>query len=224
MYVPVAHGREAVRRGVARVLVVADTRERLLELVHHGGGHLPARQSVRRQRCRDLVAERAGTGAGAGKVRALEPSHDAGWLELEQSRVTAMRNLVESDGGWRSEPIPEIADALNRLRVLGAVLQVPELAAIGKLLVSSRLTKAALSNADAPAISTALLRPFRDALLVDASAEEAIAKVIAEDGSIRDGASPLLRRVLLIAVSIAFATLPSRPLTYASWTLPARCA
>jgi DNA mismatch repair protein MutS2 len=146
-------------------------------------------------RVRDLVAERAGTSAGGAKVRALEPSHDVSWLELEQSRVTAMRNLVESDAGWRSEPIPEISDALNRLRVLGAVLQIHELAAIGKLLVSSRMTKAALSNADAPAISTALLRPFRDMLLVDASAEQAISKVIADDGSIHDGASPLLRRV-----------------------------
>ena len=146
-------------------------------------------------RVRDLVAERAGTSAGAAKVRSLEPSHDVSWLELEQSRVTAMRNLVESEAGWRSEPIPEIADALNRLRVLGAVLQIHELAAIGKLLVSSRMTKAALSNADAPAISAALLRPFRDVLLVDASAEQAINRVIADDGSIHDGASPLLRRV-----------------------------
>ncbi len=146
-------------------------------------------------RVRDLVADRAGTSVGAAKVRALEPSHDTGWLEMEQSRVMAMRSLVESDAGWRSEPIPEISDALNRLRVLGAVLQTAELSAIGRLLASSRLTKAALSNADAPVVSTALLRPFRDALLVDAAAEQAIAKVIADDGSIHDGASPLLRRV-----------------------------
>src|SRR5690349_13554192 len=79
-------------------------------------------------RVRDLVADRAGTSAGGAKVRALEPSHDITWLELEQSRVAAMRSLVESEAGWRSEPIPEIGDALIRLRVLGAVLQIHELA------------------------------------------------------------------------------------------------
>jgi DNA mismatch repair protein MutS2 len=146
-------------------------------------------------RVRELVAERAGTSAGASRVRALEPRHDVEWLEQEQARVTAMRTLMESESGWRSEPIPEIAEALIRLRVAGATLQVAELAAIGNLLASSRLTKATLSKDDAPAISTALLKPFRDVLIVDASAEQAISKVIAEDGSIQDGASPLLRRL-----------------------------
>ena len=146
-------------------------------------------------RVRELVAERAGTGAGAARVRELEPRHDVEWLEQEHARVSAMRSLVESEGGWRSEPIPDITEGLVRLRVAGATLQVSELAGIGKLLLSSRLTKAALSNADAPAVSTALLKPFRDVLLVDTAAEQAIAKVIADDGSIHDGASPLLRRV-----------------------------
>jgi len=146
-------------------------------------------------RVRDLVAERAATGAGAAKVRALEPRHETDWLELEHSRVAAMRSLVESDSGWRSEPIPEIAEGLQRLRVAGATLHVGELAAIGKLLTSARLTKAALSHAEAPAVAVGLLRPYRDDLLVDSAAEQAIGKVIAEDGSILDSASPVLRRV-----------------------------
>jgi DNA mismatch repair protein MutS2 len=84
---------------------------------------------------------------------------------------------------------------LERLRVIGASLQVAELAGIGQLLGSSRLTKAALSRADAPAIAISLLRPYRDSLLVDGAVESEIGKVIAEDGTIRDGASPTLRRV-----------------------------
>ena len=146
-------------------------------------------------RVRDLVAERAATSAGAAKVRALEPRHEIEWLEQEQSRVAAMRSLVESDAGWRSEPIPEVSQGLERLRVAGATLQVAELAAIGQLLTSARLIRAALSNADAPAVATALLRPYRDALLVDAAAEQAVSKVIGEDGSVLDNASPALRRL-----------------------------
>ncbi len=146
-------------------------------------------------RVRDLVAERAATAAGAATVRALEPRQDVEWLNAEHSRVSAMRSLVESEGGWRSERIPDIGAGLQRLSVVGATLQVAELAAVGQLLTSSRLTKTALSNADAPQVATALLRPYRDALLVDVGAEQAVTKVIAEDGSILDSASPVLKRL-----------------------------
>jgi DNA mismatch repair protein MutS2 len=146
-------------------------------------------------RARELVAERAATAAGAAKVRALGPLHDVEWLEPEHARVAAMRNLVESEAGWRSERIPDPGESLTRLAVEGSSLPVAELAAIGILLVSSRLTKAALSNAAAPAVSTALLRPYRDQLLVDQSAEQAVSRVVGEDGSILDSASPALRRL-----------------------------
>ena len=146
-------------------------------------------------RVRDLVAERAATSAGAAVVRALEPQFDVDWLNAEHSRVSAMRSLVESEAGWRSERIPEVGTALERLRVIGATLQVTELAAVGQLLASSRLTKLALSNAEALPVASALLKPYRDALLVDGGAEQAVTRVIAEDGTILDSASPVLRRV-----------------------------
>jgi DNA mismatch repair protein MutS2 len=144
-------------------------------------------------RVRELVAERAGTSAGAGKVRELEPRHEREWLELEHSRVSAMRSLVESEGGWRSEPNPVLGDALIRMRA-GATLQPPELFAIGRLLTSSRLTRAASSGSDVH-VAVALLRPFLDQLIADAAAEQAVNKVVAEDGSILDGASQALRRI-----------------------------
>ena len=146
-------------------------------------------------RVRDLVAERAATSAGASRVRALEPRHDIPSLELEHSRVSAVRSLVESDAGWKSEPIPDVSVELQRLRVAGATLQVSELAALGQLLTSSRLVKTALSRADAPAMAVGLLRPYRDALIVDENAEQAVHKVIAPDGTVLDGASPTLRRL-----------------------------
>jgi DNA mismatch repair protein MutS2 len=128
-------------------------------------------------------------------VRALEPRHDVPSLELEHSRVSAVRSLVESDSGWKSEPIPDVSVELQRLRVAGATLQVSELAALGQLLTSSRLLKTALSRADAPAMAVGLLRPYRDALIVDENAEQAVHKVIAPDGTVLDGASPTLRRL-----------------------------
>ena len=146
-------------------------------------------------RVRELVAGRAATGAGAARVRALEPRHEREGLEQEHSRVAAMRSLVESEHGWRSEAIPDIEQGLSRLRVEGATLQAAELFSIGTLLSASRLTKAALSGADSPVVAIALLKEHRERLVVDAPAEQAVSKVIAEDGSILDGASPVLRRV-----------------------------
>ena len=146
-------------------------------------------------RVRELVAERAATSVGALRVRSLEPRHDAEWLEQEQSRVSAVRSLIQSEGGWRSEPIPDVGEALQRLRVAGATLQALELFAIGRLLTASRLTKAALTSGDVPPMAAAMLREYRDQLFVDAGAEQAVNKVIAEDGTILDGASPVIRRV-----------------------------
>lgn len=146
-------------------------------------------------RVRDLVAGCAATAAGANAVRALAPTADLAWLELEHSRVAAMRSLVDSERGWRGEPIPDAAAILSRLAVAGATLQAAELSAIGQLLQSSRLTRAALARDEEVPVATAVLRGYHDALLVDAGAEQAILKVVAADGTIHDGASGTLRRV-----------------------------
>lgn len=143
----------------------------------------------------DLVAERAGTAAGAARVRALAPSDDIAAVEAEQSRVTAMRALVESAEGWRAEPIPEIGRALNRLRIADSVLTAPELQALGIILRSSRFTRHSLSGPERPPMAVAVLGALRDALLHDESAEAAIGRVIDDEGHIRDDASPTLRRI-----------------------------
>lgn len=51
------------------------------------------------ERVRELVAARAATAGGARAVRTLAPRHDRDWLELEQSRVLAMRTLVDPQAG-----------------------------------------------------------------------------------------------------------------------------
>lgn len=146
-------------------------------------------------RVRDLVAGRAATAPGAARVRALEPVHDAGWIEAEQARVAAMRSLVDSEAGWSGEPIPELDAVFSRLRVGGAALQATELLGVAQLLASARLTKAALARAEPPPVAISLLAAYRDALVVDQPVEQAIRRVVADDGTVRDDASPLLRRL-----------------------------
>lgn len=146
-------------------------------------------------RARELVAGRAGTSVGAARVRALDPLDDRALVESHHARVAAMRALVDSEAGWRAEPIPELDGAFQRLKVAGATLQASDLQGVGLLLSSSRLTRTALGHPDRPPAAVALLAMDRDALVVDLGAEQAIAKVVADDGTIRDDASPALRRI-----------------------------
>ncbi len=142
-----------------------------------------------------FVATRAHSAPGAAAVRALEPQTDRLWIEAEQARVTAMRQLVESDAAWVSEPIPELADALKRLRIEGLAWSALELLQGATLLRSSRRTRDALRDPRRAAISVAVLADLAGRLIDLRAPEEAIGRAIADDGTVRDEASPALRRV-----------------------------
>ncbi len=93
-----------------------------------------------------FVASRAHSAPGAAAVRALVPKTDRKWVEAEQARVTAMRQLVESDAGWVSEGIPELAEPLRRLRIEGLAWSALELLQGATLLRASRRTRDALRD------------------------------------------------------------------------------
>jgi len=143
----------------------------------------------------ELVAGRAISAAGADHVRALVPSTDRAWVEREHARVAAVRSLAADEGGWSPEPVPELGDALARLRIIGTTWSALELRAGGALLRSARLTRETLRDDRRPAMVRAVLAPFADRLLSAPKSEEAIDRVVAEDGSVRDGASPALARI-----------------------------
>lgn len=142
-----------------------------------------------------LVAERASSAPGAERLRAFRPTTDLGAAEAEHAQVAAMRALVESEGGWSPEPIPDLERALHRLRVAHAALEPVDLLEVAQLLRSGRLTIQALSASDRPAMAIAVLAPLRDRLYRNEPLEQAIARVIGEDGAVRDDASPALRRI-----------------------------
>ena len=147
------------------------------------------------QRTLDVVAGHASSAAGASHIRELKPSDDVEHIEREHARVTAMRALVLADPPWSPESIPEVSRGLARLRVSGTALPGPELLAALVLLRSSRRTLEALRDSKRPAVATAVLAPI-GAKLVSAKQEEAaLERVLADDGSVRDDASPALRRI-----------------------------
>ena len=128
-------------------------------------------------------------------MRALRPRTDREWLAAELARVQAMRAVLSSEGGWQPEPIPDVRQALARLRLAGATLEGTQLSGIATLLRSSRRTQSALRDPRRPAMATAYLLPFSARLINAQRDEDAIDRAIDGDGSVRDDASPTLRRL-----------------------------
>lgn len=143
----------------------------------------------------DVVADRASSVLGASEVRALRPRTDREWLAAELARVQAMRTLLGAEGGWSPDAIPDVRQALSRLRIDGAALEGTQLTGIATLLRSSRRTQAALRDPRRPAMATAYLLVFASRLIAAQREEDAIDRAIDGDGTVRDDASPTLRRL-----------------------------
>ena len=142
-----------------------------------------------------VVAERASSTLGAAEGRSLEPRFDREWLEGEHARVAGMRALVQADDPWNPDAIPDVAAALRRLRVEGAGLNGPELLGVGILLRSARRSRDSLGDAQRPAAGRAVLARLREQLAQDRPLEDAIEKIVDEEGRVRDDASPALRGI-----------------------------
>jgi DNA mismatch repair protein MutS2 len=143
----------------------------------------------------DVVAGFATSDLGAAHVRALVPTVDAAMIDREHSRVAAMRVALQGDEPWRPDPIPDLAGPLTRLRVIGSIWTGTELFAGATLLRSSRRTQSRLRDQRRPAIVRAVLAPLLDALMSAPALEEKIERTILEDGTVKDDASPALRRI-----------------------------
>nr|MBA3404516.1 endonuclease MutS2 [Gemmatimonadaceae bacterium] len=143
----------------------------------------------------DMVAERAHSALGAERVREALPTSDRGWIELEHSRVWAMRALVDGDARWKPQHIADIRPSIARLRVTGASLGAADLLKVLTFLRASRLTAESLADPALPAVSIALVRAEVGALVVAPKEEKTIESAIDDNGEVRDDASPLLRRI-----------------------------
>ena len=146
-------------------------------------------------RALDAVAGRASSALGAERVRGLRPSTDRDWLRAEQARVAAVRSLLAGEQSWAPEALPDVRGAIRRLRVEGAPWSGTELLGGGVLLRSSRRTLEELRDPRRPAVVGAVLGPLLSRLVEAKELEHAIVGAVADDGSVRDEASPVLRRV-----------------------------
>jgi len=143
----------------------------------------------------DVVAGFATSDLGAARTRALAPTTDTEWLEREHARVAAMRAAILGDEPWHPDPIPDLSGPLTRLRVVGSSWSGTELLAGATLLRSSRHTQAALREERRAAVVRAVLAPLVERLIAAPQLEQAIERTILDDGSVKDDASPALRRI-----------------------------
>ena len=157
------------------------------------GGH--ALTVLEFARVLDLVAGHASSAAGAARTRELHPLHGAHEVVSEHARVEAMRAIIESDAGWNPEAIPDLAAALVRLRVDGTAWTAAELRGAVTLLTSSRKALDALRDKSLGDGVAVPLDALAADLVRDPGTEREIDRVVAEDGAVRDDASPVLRRV-----------------------------
>ena len=143
----------------------------------------------------DVVAGFASSPLGAAAVRELGPHTDGEAVERELARVAAMRALVASEQGWSPQAFPDVGAALARLRVAGATLTGPELRDVGRLLRGSRLTAESLRDPRQAAVARTVLDPIARRLVTHPAPERDVERAIDDDGSVKDDASPALRRV-----------------------------
>jgi len=143
----------------------------------------------------DIVAGHASSELGAVAVRSLSPRTDRGWLESEHRRVAAVRSLVASDEPWHPSPLIDVRDGLKRLRLEGVTLPATDLLGIGVILRSSRLTALALREPRRPEVARAVLADLCGRLYSARAVEEGIGRVLNDDATVRDDASPALRRI-----------------------------
>lgn len=143
----------------------------------------------------DEVAARASSDLGAERVRLLAPSTDREWIEREHARVAAVRTMRSGDTPLYPEPVPDLLTALERLRIAGLAWSAAELLAAKQLLRSSRRTRESLVDPKRPPAARAVLSAFVLRLESDKGTEAALDKAIADDATVKDEASPALRKV-----------------------------
>jgi DNA mismatch repair protein MutS2 len=142
----------------------------------------------------ERVAERASSPAGAARARTLAPRTDVAWIAGELHRV-ATASLLRESHEWSPAPIPALDEPLRRLRAAGSVWSGLELLGGAMLLRSSRETREVLGRARESGVDLSALDVLHDRLIVAQGPEAAIERAIDSDGTVRDDASPALRKI-----------------------------
>jgi DNA mismatch repair protein MutS2 len=136
----------------------------------------------------ELVAGLAVGPMGAARVRARRPTDESGWIAGELARAGEVAALFRRGDTLQAEPIPDVGQALARLRIPGSVLEAADLARLQRVLVDARLVHGDLRRvAETAPLAAALASPLPEAKL-----ERRLEQSVDADGAVLDTASPRL--------------------------------
>jgi DNA mismatch repair protein MutS2 len=160
----------------------------------------------------EAVAGRAGSTLGRSALLAVRPGVDRGATGRELARVEETLRILREHPEWAPPLPPDARGPLRTLHLADAVLDPPGLLLLGHLLEGSELLAASLvrmAKADESAPdgpdprekgregrrSAGLLGKLRSRLPVLPEESGRIREILDQDGRVRDGASPDLRRI-----------------------------
>ncbi|MDR0786372.1 MAG: endonuclease MutS2 [Gemmatimonadota bacterium] len=140
----------------------------------------------------ELVAGYAASGLGGDAVRALQPRSTLGAVRDELAVVAEGMALSTREGGWRMPTFPDLRAPLSRLGLEGYAWDGPTLRLAATLILAARTTRLLISPlaGDLPGLASAA-----EPLQAFPGLAEQVDRAIAEDGSVRDSASPALGKI-----------------------------
>jgi len=136
----------------------------------------------------ERIAEHAAGPLGAARVLARRPGVEVTLIRQALGQVDEFAGLERAGRGVAAEAVPDLGDALGRLRIGGSVLDAQELLAVRRTLTAGRLVAGELARVEPDAPSAAGLR----APAPDKHLEKRLQQALDDDGSVRDSASPAL--------------------------------
>ncbi len=133
-----------------------------------------------------VIAGSASSELGAAAVRALTPTDNGVWIDVELDRVEEMGGFLQRADAWSPGAIPDVRMALQRLSVDGSVLDAPALRDIGILLHSARAARDGIAH---HADNFPLLAGIAQRMTRHEAAEESIRRTVDDAGEVKDSAS-----------------------------------
>jgi len=143
----------------------------------------------------ERISARCASDLGREALLARRPSLDLAEVVAALGQVAAARDLHAAHPTWAPAPPPDARRPLRTLGVEGGVLEPEELLRILRLLEASAAVHDGLLAHLPPGEMEHPLRPFLSQCPHLRDPIRRLARVVEEDGSLSDGASPVLRGI-----------------------------